>query len=248
MDQQVYEQFDELEEKHWWFLGRRRYLDKIIQQLEFSNNDALEFCEIGAGTGGNLAMLCRYAAVDAVEMNDSAREKIELKNVVGVNSVQPGHLPNNIPLSKEYDAVFSLDVIEHVEEDAQALKSLGHFVKEDGWLITTVPAYQWLWSAHDEANHHKRRYTLKSYIRLLEESGYKVEYSSYFNTLLFPLAVIERLVSRAMNSGNAETATVKLPHVMINRIFTHLFGVESSWAGKISSPFGLSIVVVAKKK
>jgi len=247
MDQEVYEQFDELENQHWWFCGRREYLNKIIGRLSFSNKETLEFCEIGAGTGGNLPMLCQYATVDAIEMNDAARGKIENKKIAGVKSVQFGFLPNDIPLARKYDGVFSLDVIEHVDEDRHALANLSEYMTDDGWLVTTVPAYQWLWSAHDEANHHKRRYTKSAYTQLIEQAGYTIEYSSYFNTLLFPLAVLERLAARFGGKG-PESAVVKLPHPVINKVFKAIFGLESFLAGKISLPFGLSIVVVAKKK
>ena len=249
MEQHVYDQFNELEEQHWWFSARRKYLDKIIKSLQFNHNEAHKFCEIGSGTGGNLAMLCRYAKVDAVEMNDDARKIIERKQIAGVQNVFSGYLPDNMPLKKKYDAVFSLDVIEHVEDDQAAVAQIKQYLRDDGWLVTTVPAYQWLWSAHDDANHHKRRYTKTQYCSLLESAGYDIVYASYFNTILFPLAVLERFFTRLVSGNeNNDHAVLKLPSKLINTVFTILFGLESNWAGKLRMPFGLSIVVVAKVK
>lgn len=249
MEQHVYDQFNQLEQQHWWFCARRKYLDQVIKTLQFKNDKPHQFCEIGSGTGGNLPMLCHYADVDAVEMNDDARNIIQQKQIAGVQNVLSGHLPDNMSLDKKYDAVFSLDVIEHVEDDKAALVQIKNYINEDGWLVTTVPAYQWLWSAHDEANHHKRRYTKADYCDLLESAGYDVVYASYFNTILFPLAVLERVFSQIKSSKeNAQESVVKLPGKLINSIFTFLFGLESNWAGKLRMPFGLSVVVVAKVK
>lgn len=246
MEPEVYQQLDQLENHHWWFCGRRQYLRSFIERTLFTNKvDQLEFCEIGAGTGGNLAMLCEFAKLDVVELNDSARKKIEDKKIPGVDKVLSGWLPENIPLSEKYDAVFALDVIEHIEDDAIALQSIKNLLKKDGWLITTVPAYQWLWSAHDEANHHKRRYTKKNYSKVLRQAGYSIEYSSYFNSVLFPLAIVDRLASR-FKSSDTKSAEIKLPNPVINKVFNSIFNLESYLAGRVSLPFGLSIIVASR--
>jgi len=128
------------------------------------------------------------------------------------------------------------------------LLKLADYLKQDAWLITTVPAYQWLWSAHDDANHHKRRYTKTNYCKLLRSAGYEIHYSSYFNTLLFPLAVISRLIGRvSSNSDQQVYSGLSLPAKPINTFLQFLFRLESYWAARLSMPFGLSIVVVAKK-
>lgn len=252
MESHVYDQFNQLEGSHWWFSARRAYLKTIIKRLfpDFKTKDKLEFCEIGCGTGGNIALLSEFAVVDAIEMNDEAREFVKNKKLGGLRHLDSGHLPDNINLEHKYDAVFALDVIEHVEDDANAIKALDRLIAPDGYLVTTVPAYQWLWSSHDIANHHKRRYTLGQYTKLLKKAGFKIKYKSYFNTLLFPLAVIDRLVSRKPGSADAEIvdATIELPSKPINGLFKFIFKLERIWAGRISMPFGLSIIVVAERE
>ena len=246
MQQHVYSKFSSLEKTHWWFVARRAFIRKVISY--FFQNKQLEFCEIGCGTGGNLPMLTEFAQVDAVEMNSEARNIIMNKNNnPSLLSINEGHLPNNINLKKTYDGVFSLDVIEHVEDDLSALQSLKPLIKKDGYLILTVPAYQWLWSEHDVANHHYRRYTKAKFEKLIKTAGYEIEYSSYFNTLLFPLAVLSRLFENLFTSkSKPRENTLNMPSAFTNTIFKRIFSLESCWAGKLKMPFGLSIIVVAK--
>ena len=248
MKQYVYEELNRLENKHWWFCARRLYLEKIIGDLFLSKQKDLSFCEIGSGTGGNLPLLTKFAQVDSVEMNDIARSLIKEKAVPNVRNVYPGYLPNNMCHVEEYDAVFSLDVIEHIENDHAALVRIKDYLKQDGLFITTVPAYQWLWSAHDDANHHFRRYTKKAYAESLKSAGYEVIYSSYFNTLLFPLAAISRLSENFLRKNKAlENVTIKMPGKLSNKLLKNIFSVEKYWAGKFEIPFGLSIIIIAKK-
>ncbi|MFT7527999.1 MAG: SAM-dependent methyltransferase [Arenicella sp.] len=253
MEPHVYQEFNRLEDQHWWFRGRRNYLESLIRTtLGLAKTErgepTLEFCEVGSGTGGNLPMLSQFAIVDVVEMNDEAREIIIAKKLDGIRSIFSGFLPDNMTHHAQYDAVFSLDVIEHIDDDRAALLKLADYLKQDAWLITTVPAYQWLWSAHDDANHHKRRYTKTNYCELLRSAGYEIHYSSYFNTLLFPLAAISRLIGRvSSNSDQQVYSGLSLPAKPINTFLQFLFRLESYWAARLSMPFGLSIVVVAKK-
>jgi len=245
MRQQVYNEFSSLEDKHWWFTSRRRYIDKVISRFFTRDPQRLSFCEIGCGTGGNLAMLANYAEVEAVEMNDLARQIVNNKNISGLRKVAAGHLPDNIPLDSKFDGVFALDVIEHVENDLAGLKALKTLLSDDGLLITTVPAYQWLWSAHDVANHHFRRYTKTRYSTLIQNAGYEICYASYFNTLLFPLAALSRLMM-SIRAERDTDATINMPPRFINRLLAWIFGFERLWAGKVFMSFGLSIIVVAK--
>lgn len=246
MESKVYQEFNELEGHHWWFKGRRKYLRRLIAHFVSNLDDAAMLCEIGSGTGGNLAMLAEIGQVDAVEMNDAARAWIKQKNIPGVRSVSNGHLPEAIDLDGQYDAVFSLDVIEHVVDDHGALVRLKELLQPGGLLVTTVPAYQWLWSAHDEANHHQRRYTMSAYCALLRRAGFDIKYASYFNTLLFPLAAISRLAQGLFrNADSSKQAMLSVPSPLVNTLLLKIFSIESYIAGKLRLPFGLSIAVVA---
>jgi len=246
MEQDIYDEMAKQEGQHWWFVARRKYVQKLISKY-FPPDSKYRVCEIGCGTGGNLEMLSQLGCVDAVELNESARQVAkskEIKNVLGVCS---GYLPDGIPLTEKYDGVFSLDVIEHVENDLEAVKALKSLIAENGRLIVTVPAYQWLWSAHDEVNHHFRRYSKKTFLELFDSAGLKIRYVSYFNSILFPLALLSRITEKiSPNKTATKTWGVKYPSVWVNALLKKIFELESIWAGKFSIPFGLSIVVVAE--
>lgn len=248
MEQKIYHEFATLEGKHWWFVARRRYLRAIIERY-FGSKDKMLFCEVGCGTGGNLRMLAENATVDAVEMNDKAREQVGQNFKSTIRSIHSGYLPDNIRLDDNYDGVFALDVIEHVEDDLAALNALANLTSEDGLLVTTVPAYQWLWSEHDVANHHFRRYSKTQYCQLFNEAELEILYASYFNSVLFPLAALTRLLNKLiMPTGTNASSALTMPHRLINKLLTSLFSIEQLWAGKLAIPFGLSIVVVARPK
>lgn len=166
-------------------------------------------------------------------MNNAARQMIESKSIVGVKNLYSGYLPDNMPSLEHYDAVFSLDVVEHVENDIAAVAKLSTYVKNDGYLITTVPAYQWLWSAHDEANQHFRRYTLNSYLKLFKNTDLEIVYASYFNTLLFPLAAISRFLQGLNVGSNADANnSLKLPNHVVNFLLLKIFRLEAIIAGR----------------
>lgn len=193
-------------------------------------------------------MLARCAPVDAIEMDSFARDCARAREVEGVRGVRAGSLPDDLPVQGPYSAVFSLDVVEHVEDDLAALRAMGKLLHKDGLLFVTVPAYQWMWSYHDEINHHVRRYDRSQIIRVVEEAELQVVYSSYFNTILAPLAILARGVEKALGRFRPPRSSVGLtmPPAWVNRIMEAIFGIEQWVAGRWSLPFGLSIVVVAR--
>ena len=95
-----------------------------------------------------------------------------------------------------FELAASLDVIEHLEDDLAALRELRRVVAPGGALLVTVPAYQWLWSGHDEINHHLRRYTRSSLLRVAREAGWEPVRTTYFNSLLLPVAIALRVLDR----------------------------------------------------
>jgi SAM-dependent methyltransferase len=249
MRQDVYQTFAVVEDEHWWFRGRRRFIDRLVQRFVGTAGEAA-FCEVGCGTGGNLAMLSSHAPVDAIEMEAYAREYAQARAVPGVRSVQDGSLPDNLPLEGPYKAVFALDVIEHLQQDRRALETLGKLLADDGVLVITVPAYQWMWSRHDEINHHVRRYARTQIVEVVEAAGLQVVYSSYFNTLLAPVAMLARSLERVFGGREASSSSVglNLPPGWLNRLLSGVFGLEQYLAGRVCIPFGLSVAVVATRR
>ncbi|HWA61829.1 MAG TPA: class I SAM-dependent methyltransferase [Caulobacteraceae bacterium] len=241
MDRQVYERMRDLEESHWWFSARRAILSDQIGRLGLC--DRAKVLEVGCGTGGNLKMLSRFGAVTGLEPDDEARAYAAEK---GGAPIVAGGLPDGIGLGRRrFDMVAALDVIEHVDRDGEAIGAMARMLKPGGFLVTTVPAYGWMWSRHDDLHHHKRRYRLGEFRALFEKAGLKVRKASYFNTLLFaPIAAV-RIVKSLLRRGGADED--RMPAGAVNGVLKGLFGLERFWLRRGGFPFGVSILVIAER-
>lgn len=240
MERVIYERLQALEQDHWWFAGRREILGRLIGELKLPKDARI--LEAGCGAGGNLRLLGRFGAVQAMEPDEPSRKYVA--EHWGVR-VDPGFLPDKLPYPPEsFDAVCCFDVIEHVDQDREAVAALGGLIKPGGYLVATVPAYQWMWSHHDEQHHHKRRYTRRQMVALFEAAGLKVERASYFNSVLFPLAAGVRLAKNALGLKGADDA---MPSKPVNWMLERLFASEAVWLQRGSLPFGLSIVIIGRK-
>ncbi len=239
MEQRAYQEMGRIQDRHWWFVARRRILETIIKSLDIPEPRSI--LEVGCGMGGNLPMLKRLGQVTGIEADDPARDWVA--NHLGV-TVHPGHLPHGLllPVGERFGLICLLDVLEHVEDDLGSLQTLGELLEARGKVLVTVPAYQWLWSAHDESLHHVRRYTARRLRKVAERAGLRVARISYFNTLLFPLAALARAASKA--TGREGLAGNELPAGWINSVFRSIFASEASILKYVSLPFGVSIMVV----
>jgi hypothetical protein len=134
--------------------------------------------------------------------------------------------------------------LEHLEEDTASLQALSAKLKPSGWLLITVPAYPWLWSKHDELLHHQRRYLLNNLRQIVGSADYNINFASYFNSVLFPVIAVALLLQKLFNKGGNEQ---NIPPKLINQILTFLFGIERYLIGRLSIPFGVSILLLAQK-
>ncbi len=244
MEKDFYLQYAAVEDQHWWFVGRRMIVEQIISNLNLPHN--CKILEAGCATGGNLKMLARHGEIVAMELDEIA---CQLANKRQITQVKLGSLPNNIPFKDEYDLIVILDVIEHIDDDLAALKSLYSRLKPGGWLLVTVPAYQFLWSHHDEINHHKRRYVLRGLKQVVKLAGYTVRDSSYFNTFLFPIVATVRILRNLLRikDNSSDSSDLVLPAKPINKFLTFLFASERHLVNRFSLPFGVSVLLLAQK-
>jgi SAM-dependent methyltransferase len=243
MEAGAYEEMAELQDHHWWFVARRRILAETIARLPLPA--APRILEIGAGTGGNLPMLGGFGHVQAVEMDEYARTLASDR--VPAAKIQPGSLPDCIPCEAgSFDLVCLFDVLEHVERDQASLVALRQLVVPGGFALVTVPAYRWLWSRHDERLHHVRRYSAGELRTKALAAGWTVSRLTYFNTLLFPLAVVARIVDRLRSS--AAPAGTGLPATALNAALLSVFGSERALLARTNLPFGVSILAVLRAK
>ncbi len=240
MERVVYDRMAELDSRHWWYRARREILAALIAREVKPPRDA-RILEIGCGTGHNLPMLARFGSVDAIELDPAARAVAELR--LG-RPISGARLPELAGIAEHsYDLVALLDVLEHVEDDRAALASIMRRLRPGGALLLTVPAFQWMWSAHDVVNHHQRRYSKSTLRRALNDAGLQPAFLGYFNSVLFPVAAAARLAARLTGKQDSDDA---LPPAPINRLFETLFGLERHAIGRLPFPPGVSIAAVVR--
>lgn len=244
MDIEAYSLAAEVEDEHWWFRGRRAILRSILDRYVPPASRPRTILEVGCGNGGNLLLLSAYGQVFAVEKDDAARTRASSR---GVAHVEKGWLPDGLPYAEDrFDLIAAFDVLEHIDDDREAVRALRNRITPNGLLVVTVPAFGWLWSQHDDVSHHKRRYTRAGLLALLTECCFDITYSSYFNTLLFPIAVSHVALGKVL--GGSPYCALQMPPRPVNRLLEAVFSLERVLIPRASFPYGLSILLCAHPK
>ncbi|MBD3760478.1 class I SAM-dependent methyltransferase [Sphingomonadaceae bacterium G21617-S1] len=241
MDRATYDRMAEIDQTHWWFVARRRIIAALIDRHR-PKAGPMRILEVGAGTGSNLALLQRYGMVDAIEPDDGARHFAEQRSGL---TIKGGYLPH-VPLDDgAYDLIVLLDVLEHIPGDIEALAYLRTKLAPGGRILVTVPGAPWMWSSHDVAHHHQRRYTGAQLRGVFGEAGLRPRYMSHFNSVLFPLIAAVRALGKLTGKEGGDDA---MPSAPVNRALTALFGAERHWVASLPVPFGVSIAIVGEPK
>ena len=222
---------------HWWFQGRRAIL--LAEMARLLPGGGRRVAEVGCGSGGLLEALAGLGTAVGVEMDPVLREIARARGL----DVRAGSLPDDIPLeAARWDAACLFDVLEHVTDEAGALRACRRLLAPGGRLVVTVPAYAWLWSRHDELLGHRRRYTAGSLRAVVRAAGFAVDRVTYFNTLLAPPIMAMRVVRAALRRSSHD---LERPAPLVNRLLARAFGAEATLLRFVSLPFGISILLVA---
>ena len=243
MERDLIDRLAKIEGLHWWYEARRKAVEAFLKGRISRSGQILD---VGAGTGGNYHLLSQFGDYCGVEPSAEAREWAKSKGVENLVSGTAEKIPYP---PQTFDLVVALDVLEHLKEDLAALEEFHRVLRDRGLLLITVPAFNFLWSRHDELNHHFRRYRLKEIKKKLELSGFEVEKATYFYFFLFPFFFLLRILQKFIPERSAlSSVELKLPPLFINRLLVRLCLIEVSVIKWCSLPLGSSIIVLAKKR
>lgn len=232
----------EFEEGYWWFLGRQKIIVSILERQNQLRTDS-KILDVGCGTGGTTLALKKFGSVYGIDSSFSA---LKYSNQRGLDKVLKSSV-YDLPFKAEtFDLITILDSLEHIEDDIRVLKELKRILKKDGIIFIAVPAFQFLWSEHDIALSHFRRYSSKTLKSVTKQAGLQYVWSSYIISFLFPFIAVYRIVSRIkQNKSNPKPTLVSFPN-FINKIFQKILFLESKILQKSKLPFGLSLICISK--
>lgn len=239
MQRYLYKDLYNLEDRHWWHKAKRELVSYYLKQNFLSKNKILD---VGCGTGKNIEAFSKFGTVWGI---DSSSQAISFCKKRGLKNVVRGNI-EKIPFSNQsFNFVTALDVLEHVD-DQKALKEIHRVLKNEGFLIITIPAFPELWSRWDEVLEHKRRYTQKTLNKLLKDNRFQVIKISYMHSFLILPALIIRTFKNLFYK-NYYPSDFLLSNKLLNYLLAKIALIEKFFIINLSIPFGTSLIVLAQK-
>jgi len=246
MNHEEYERMYRFEDRYWWFIARRRLIASLIGDRH-AKDGSLAILDIGCGTGAMLDELAPFGRVTgadfAVEALDFCRERSDKYPLTRADA-------RCLPFaSNTFDVVTAMDIIEHIDNDKAASAEIFRVLKPGGQVYITVPAYQSLWSEHDEALHHHRRYTSPMMRDVLQRVGFRVEKLSYTVSSLLPGVWLYRKIAAIFkrDDGHEKKADLVDFSGPVNSALIKLSRLETELVRKTNLPFGVTVACVAEK-
>jgi SAM-dependent methyltransferase len=226
------------DERHWWYRGRRRILRATLDDLELSSS--CRILDAGCGSGRTLDELADYGDACGVDVSPEAVDATRARG----HAAHLGSVTDLPFADATFDLVTCLDVVEHTPDDRRTLTELRRVTRPGGTLLLTVPAHPMLWSAHDEANLHYRRYTRSSLIDAAVDADWEIDESTYFNAALLAPAAVVRLARRGAPKGRSE---LSLTPPALDRVLEWPSLAEAALLRRgVRVPFGLSLLAVVR--
>lgn len=240
MDTAYAQTYENLWNRHWWWQARKRFVGGHVARLA-RERQLHDILDIGCGNGLFFDVLSRYGTVRGIEPDASLvsdhgkwRSHIEVRPFTA-----------DYPTDRPLDLILMLDVLEHIADDAAAVRHVHALLKPGGYYLLTVPAMMWLWSMHDVVNQHHRRYTKRTLRTVLEAAGFRILRLQYF----FGWTVAPMLLRRVLKPGKGkpEDYRVEVPPGPINGTMYTLSVTEQAIMGSLGTPVGSSVLAIAQK-
>lgn len=234
----------DLEDTYWWFVARRELVCELLLQYGAAQAD-IAILDVGCGTGATLKAIDDLGTAFGVDRSPEALRLCQMRGLSRLARARAETLPVT---SSSVDVVLALDLLEHIQDDSAAAREFARVLRPGGVLLVTVPACPELWSEHDEALDHLRRYRGARLRRILLEAGLRIQkLSPVITALLLPIAAL-RLAQRILpkKRGAPETAFI-IPPKPVNWLLTEILRLERVWLRRFKLPVGVSLVAVARR-
>ncbi len=240
MREREYEVMASVEDRHFWFVQTRAIIRDAMVAAGLGPDSRV--MDLGCGTGGTMRTLKDLVDWTGVDVNPFAARLAQERSGAPVVVAEAARLPFD---DQAFDGVTALDVLEHIQDDAAALREIRRVLRPGGALIATVPCHPILFSSHDRALQHVRRYTRTGFLERLRDADFTVQRATWVNSLLFPLAAATRLADRLRPDRKA-TSDAALGLGPLNDVFLRVFGWERRLLRHVDMPIGLTLMVVAR--
>ncbi len=236
-----YQVMFDVEQTHWWYRGMR-HNTRVILERYLTPGRTYQVLDAGCGTGGNTLDLQRWGTVTGM---DFSLEALNFATTRGLRRLIRGSVEQLPFRSQTFDVVISLDVISDggVKDEVAALREFRRVLRPGGIALVRLPAFDWLWGAHDEAVLTVRRFTTRQLSQRMELAGFRVLEANYGNVVLFPIAIAKRLSERVLRSAPTD---LTVPAKPINRLFEAALRMDVPLSRMFKAPAGLSTVAVGR--
>lgn len=242
MDESLLLSFEGIEDRHWWFVVRRRIVEMLLEQ--FACPKPAVVVEVGCGTGAFLCQLRGLYPMAQASGIDASEAAVAVAIEKG-RSVRVGSFESLPVHDSSVDTLLALDVLEHCQDDRGALSECSRVLRPGGIALLSVPALQSLWSNHDVVNEHVRRYRRRELVEKSEAAGLSVLRCTYFNQLLLPVLFVTRMGSDAL--GRQIPPGVNLPAKPVNRVLQSIFDLDRRRLASRDLGVGSSLAIVLRK-
>lgn len=247
MDYLDYKLQNKAKHEYCWFRAKNNLIKNLLE-FNFPKNSGNKILNVGCGTGSDLKILKQFGEITAMDFNEKVLNQIKEEGIKKIHvDIEKNELEKNY-----YDAICCFDVLEHIENDQKTLNKIYGSLKPGGILFLTVPAFKFLFSSHDIALNHKRRYSKKGISKKMETAGFKKIELFYWNFIFFlPIAILrifKKIFFIKLFKNKNHVSEAKPLNKYLNQVIYYILNLENKkYFPRRFVPFGLTICVVAKK-
>jgi SAM-dependent methyltransferase len=230
-----------LEERHWWFVGKRLLLRALLARAGGARGRRL--LDVGCGTGGVLAELAAEGTVVGIDRDELALRFCRDRGLGAVVRASALQLPFG---DASFDVCVMMDVLEHLDDEGVLLREVRRLLRPGGVALISVPAFQALWSQHDVTFEHRRRYRRDQLEACVRAAGFEVQWSTYTNFFVFLPALAWRTLRRWTGIAPGARTDFFTAPALLNRALVETYRWEAALISRRALPFGVSVACVAR--